>query len=133
MMKKTLFITIVYLVAGFIIALPFVSHAGFFDIFTDLFKTPEIAEEPIEESNDDPLLGAPSNGAFYFAETLRFSTTTTGCLEVQQAGNSRYYAYITGTDCGTGSGSSFGQAWEINSLSQLAPTTTIDVLLNNKF
>lgn len=53
---------------------------------------------------------APS-GASYLANLLRFSTTTTGCLQGTLTSSGIVTAYFTGTDCGSGGGGSGGGTW----------------------
>ena len=76
------------------------------DVWSKFFNQPE----------QELKLGAPT-GAFYYANLLRFSTTTTGCLNGNTTTSGIVTTYFTGTDCGTGTGSGGGfdfpnvQAW----------------------
>lgn len=47
---------------------------------------------------------APTTGSFYFTNLLKFSTTTTGCLQGGTTASGIVTAYFTGSACGTGSG-----------------------------
>lgn len=71
--------------------------------------------------------GTFGTGAYTFPSTLAITgnlttniTGSTQCVSVNSSG----VLSGAGSPCGSGGGSTFGQAWEVNSFGALAPTTT---------
>jgi len=75
------------------------------------------------------IFGNSGNVEILNSLALDTVTGTTQCLHADSAG----IVSGTGSDCGSGGGSTFGKSWEINSSGVLAPTTTISVLVPSAF
>lgn len=90
----------------------------------------QIGAERTIYPTDKLLVGASStttNATLEVNGSFAVSTSTGGCAQASPTG----IVYFTGTNCGSGGGSSFGQSWELNSSGQLAPTTTVPILVSS--
>lgn len=86
------------------------------------------AERPLFPT-DNIHVGASAtstNATFEVDGSAAIASSTTGCVQAGTGG----VLYFTGTACGSGGGSSFGQSWELNGAGLLAPTTTVSIAVS---